>query len=1007
MNRRLLSIVSLLLVMALLLAFVEIGACPTALHAEETSLTTPTASVDQWLTFVEPTYNLSFRHPANWYVFAGYLQGRHRGFDAILVSSFPVAKETYGRGLGIPKKGAAMLIAFEGNDLAPGQPLEDYVNRKLASIFFQPTGNISQVGGKPFVELAGEIGTKWITKQGANVYSTFRYAENDPAYDGTILEIMGSLQLLQDSPISIPADALGLSANPGVIVSPQSAEATEVTLPNMLMPWAASDGVKQFTGGPHVEPTDNDCSALRAVSEMSGLDFGMTVGTEVLAVAGGIVVYSGDAGVPIGKAVGIDHQTGFSTRYWHLNSIDTSIKLGVSVTIGRLLGTSGYPSAPHLHLELRNLPANTSYQAHGVVIDGYTVRAYVRTLDDQGYNYQGTLTRGMETVNEITYCSTATRRWSGSEGTVVATTGGGADVTSTNIKNTGTTTLPADVALIIDSSGSMLTNDPAYKRLEAAKAYLVASLEEDRVAVVDFDDTARLLSGLLDVRIGNEINPTLRAAIDTIDSYGSTNIRDGILVACDELMQHGVAPIRGGILLTDGDHNVGEFGIPQECFAAQGWPIYTLGFGAANEVLLQTVAADTGGEYIPISDVTSLVCEFQRVRSLMAGAIPSPCTAYHVDPLSTTSFLVPVPTNQAQATFSTSWPGSDVVMSLITPSARVIDRNTTALDVIHELGTTFEAYTVLAPEEGTWEVRLYGADVPVEGEDVIFGFTTMGARGGRVYLPLVKRDRSVSRIAFVSERDGNKEIYLMNVDGTGLQRLTFNSAEDRWPAWSPNGAQIAFMSNRNGNWEVYVMNADGSGQTNLTNHSANDLSPTWSPDGQRIAFYSDRAGTDDIYLMNSDGGGQLSLTSLLGDERDPTWSPDGQRIAFRGNLDGGGVEIFVVNADGTGVTNLTLSPGADWNPSWSPDGQHIAFTSDRTGNKEIYLMNVDGTAQTNLTQHPSEDWWPAWSPDGQHISFTTNRTGNDDVFMMSPNGTSQTGLVVHPSTDHEAVWAPR
>jgi len=281
-----------------------------------------------------------------------------------------------------------------------------------------------------------------------------------------------------------------------------------------------------------------------------------------------------------------------------------------------------------------------------------------------------------------------------------------------------------DVALIIDSSGSMDWNDAGDRRLNAARTYLIASAQGDKVGVVDFDGSARLASGLLDARSGGSGNPALQQAIATIDSSGSTNIKAGIDLACQELTAHGQAPKRGAILLTDGEHNVGPFGNPQSCFAQKGWPIYTFGFGSAGESLLRQIASDTGGEFKFLS-TSDLVCEFQKVRAKIAGVTPGPCSVSLVLPAQTTSLLASVPASQSQATFSTSWPGSDVVMSLVTPSGRVIDRNTNTADVIHDLGATFEVYTVVDPEPGDWRVDLFGADVLPQGEETVFGFSTL------------------------------------------------------------------------------------------------------------------------------------------------------------------------------------------------------------------------------------------------------------------------------------------
>jgi hypothetical protein len=129
------------------------------------------------------------------------------------------------------------------------------------------------------------------------------------------------------------------------------------------------------------------------------------------------------------------------------------------------------------------------------------------------------------------------------------------------------------------------------------------------------------------------------------------------------------------------------------------------------------------------------------------------------------------------------------------------------------------------------------------------------------------------KIAFVSDRDGNDEIYVMNPDGSGQTRLTDNPADDGAPAWSPDGTKIAFTSNRDaGNFEIYMMNADGSSQTNLTNDPGFDDEPAWSPDGTKIVFASTR-GTTDIWVMNADGTGQTNLNNSLAGELKPDWQP--------------------------------------------------------------------------------------------------------------------------------------
>jgi TolB protein len=240
-------------------------------------------------------------------------------------------------------------------------------------------------------------------------------------------------------------------------------------------------------------------------------------------------------------------------------------------------------------------------------------------------------------------------------------------------------------------------------------------------------------------------------------------------------------------------------------------------------------------------------------------------------------------------------------------------------------------------------------------------------------------------------------ILSINPDGTGRTQLTSGQSEHS-PAWSPDGQKILFYSGRSGNREIYVMNADGSAQTNLTKHAAQDESPAWSPDEQKIAFSSNRDGNYEIYVMNADGSGQTRLTNNLAHEHSPAWSPDGQKIAFEG-----GAEIYVMNADGSGRTRLTNHP-SHRSPTWSPDGQKIAFRSFRDGNEEIYVMNADGSGQRNLTNHPASDWEPAWSPDGQKIAFSTYRDGNLRIWVV--NADDGVGALVPGAFGEGADWQP-
>jgi Tol biopolymer transport system component len=188
-----------------------------------------------------------------------------------------------------------------------------------------------------------------------------------------------------------------------------------------------------------------------------------------------------------------------------------------------------------------------------------------------------------------------------------------------------------------------------------------------------------------------------------------------------------------------------------------------------------------------------------------------------------------------------------------------------------------------------------------------------------------------TKIAFLSSRDGNEEIYVMDTadtnpeDGNGDNptNLTNNAAIDFAPAFSPDGTKIAFVSNRDGNYEIYVMDSDGTDPVNLTNNAAEDVNPNWSPDGTKIAFTSNRDGNLDIYVMDADGTEQKRLTRKAAGDYDPAWSPDGTKIAFTSTRGGGDNEIYVMKAKPESrknrPKNLTKNDGVnDFQPDWRP-----------------------------------------------------------------------------------------
>lgn len=262
-----------------------------------------------------------------------------------------------------------------------------------------------------------------------------------------------------------------------------------------------------------------------------------------------------------------------------------------------------------------------------------------------------------------------------------------------------------------------------------------------------------------------------------------------------------------------------------------------------------------------------------------------------------------------------------------------------------------------------------------------------------------------SKIAFISDRDGNKELYVMDWDGRRQVRLTANKSLDLSPSWDPDGKHIAYVSYKRGSPEIFVMDAYAGREILFAGgRSASFFSPEWTPDGRSVVFNSSLDGESELYIRGGTGEEMRRLTFSRGIDTSPSFSPDGRRLAFNSSRTGS-PQIYIMDSDGLNAERVSFGEMLGrYNscPSWSPDGSRVAFCSRKGGYFHLFTIDVADGRLRRLTSGPSNNEEPCWSPDGRHIAFTSDRSGMKQIFIMNADGARQravttTGNNVSPS----------
>ena len=242
-----------------------------------------------------------------------------------------------------------------------------------------------------------------------------------------------------------------------------------------------------------------------------------------------------------------------------------------------------------------------------------------------------------------------------------------------------------------------------------------------------------------------------------------------------------------------------------------------------------------------------------------------------------------------------------------------------------------------------------------------------------------------TRVFFVGENDGSKNILVMNFGGHRVKKITNDDSINIFPSPSPHGNKVAYISFKDENPAVFINNLKSGGTKKLNLPGPADF-VAWSPDGNKlaVALTPDHLNTE-LYSVGVNGGNIKQLTFTDGINTSASFSSSGNRIAFVSSR-GGSPQIYVMNSDGSSQRRITYNKSSyNSSPAWSPDGKKIAFTSFVNGALEVCIMNTDGSDERQVTNTPYSAQHPEWTRDSRIITFDTEIGGRQELYMIDVN----------------------